>query len=155
MNLEELNVILFRGENIRTEFKQAREKAPVGLYDTVVSFLNREGGVIILGADNDGKVTGIDPSYAEQLKKDIVTALNNKEVINPPANFPLYQLEKEGVILLCLKIPVSSQVHSHNGVIFDRENDSDIRIDQDKTISARKVLSGRRPAKRPERIDIS
>lgn len=61
MNLEELNIILARGENIRTEFKEARDKVPGSFYHTVVSFLNREGGVIILGADDDGMATGIDP----------------------------------------------------------------------------------------------
>jgi ATP-dependent DNA helicase RecG len=135
VNLDELNIILAKGESIRTEYKQARDKVPGSFYDTVVSFLNREGGVIVLGADNDGRITGIDLSIVEQLKKDIVTALNNKEVINPPVNFPLYQLEKDGKILLCVKIPVSSQIHSNKGVIFDRENDSDIRIEDDSRIS--------------------
>jgi ATP-dependent DNA helicase RecG len=51
MNLEELNIILSRGENIRTEFKEAREKVPCSFYHTVVSFLNREGGVIVLSLD--------------------------------------------------------------------------------------------------------
>jgi predicted HTH transcriptional regulator len=59
MNLEELNIILARGENTRTEFKEAMESLPGSLYQTVVSFLNREGGVIALGADDDGRVTGI------------------------------------------------------------------------------------------------
>lgn len=129
-------IILARGENIRTEYKEARDKVPNGFFQTVVSFLNREGGVIVLGANDDGVATGIDPSSVEQLKKDIVTALNNKEMVNPPVNFPLYQLEKEGEILICLKIPVSSQIHSYKGVIFDRENDSDIAIEDDSRISA-------------------
>lgn len=135
MNIEELNMILARGENIRTEFKEARDKVSGSFYHTVVSFLNREGGVIILGADDGGVVTGIDPSGIEQLKKSIVTTLNNKEVINPPVNFPVYQLEKDGKFLLCLKIPVSSQIHSYKGVIYDRENDSDIAIEDDSRIS--------------------
>lgn len=135
MTLEELDIILAKGEDIRTEYKQANTKVPGSFYDTVVSFLNREGGVIMLGADNDGRVTGIDPSALEQMKKDIVTSLNNKEVINPPVNFPLYQLEKDGKILLCVKIPVSSQIHSYKGVIYDRENESDIHIEDDSRIS--------------------
>ncbi len=78
MNVEELNIILANGENIRTEYKQARDKVPGSFYDTVVSFLNREGGVIVLGADNDGRATGIDPSSVEQLKKDFDTRLFDK-----------------------------------------------------------------------------
>jgi ATP-dependent DNA helicase RecG len=90
MTLEELDIILAKGEDTHTEYKQASTKVPGSFYDTIVSFLNREGGIIVLGADDNGKATGIDPLSIEQLKKDIVTALNNKEIINSPVNFPLY-----------------------------------------------------------------
>ena len=135
MILDDLYKILYRGEDLHTEFKQAKVKVPASFYETVVSFLNREGGVIVLGADDDGTITGIDDDAVEQMKKDIVTALNNKDVINPPVNFPIYQLENEGKVLLCIKIPVSSQIHKYSGVIYDRENDSDIRIEDDARIS--------------------
>ena len=46
MNLEELNIILANGENTRTEYKQARNMVQGSFYETVVSFLNREGGVL-------------------------------------------------------------------------------------------------------------
>ena len=135
MTIEELNTTLASGEGTRIEYKQARNKVPSDLYDTVCSFLNKEGGIIILGADNDGKVTGIDPACTEQIKNDIVTSLNNNKVINPPVNYPIYEIEKSGEKLLCLKIPVSSQVHTHAGIIYDRENDSDFRITNEARIS--------------------
>ena len=135
MNLDELHRILSRGEDLHNEFKRAEEKVPVNFYDTVVSFLNREGGTIVLGADDDGCITGINRDIIEQMKKDIVTALNNKEVINPPVNFPVYHLTENEKAVLCIKIPVSSQIHSHKGIIFDRENDSDIRIEDHSRIS--------------------
>ncbi len=62
MTREELNIILAKGEDTRTEYKQAYTKVPDSFYITVVSFLNREGGVILLGADDNGHVTGIDSS---------------------------------------------------------------------------------------------
>jgi ATP-dependent DNA helicase RecG len=135
MNIDDLYKILCRCENTHTEFKEATMKVPVTFYETVVSFLNREGGIIVLGADDTGRVTGIDAGAVEQMKKDIVTTLNNKDVINPPVNFPLYQLNDNGKIVLCIKVPVSSQIHTHSGVIYDRENDSDIRIEDNARIS--------------------
>jgi len=135
MTIEELNKILLNGEDVRTEYKHAGKKVPNDFYDTICSFLNKEGGIIILGADDDGNVTGIEPDAIEKIKKDIVTSLNCKDVINPPVNFPIYETEKEYKKLLYLKIPVSSLVHTHAGVIFDRENDSDIKIKDDDRIS--------------------
>ena len=58
MNIEELNSIISKGENSRTEFKEAGEMVPVGFYQTVVSFLNHEGGVILLGVDDNGMEKG-------------------------------------------------------------------------------------------------
>jgi ATP-dependent DNA helicase RecG len=128
MTIDELNKILLKGEDVHTEYKQSRSKAPDNLYESVCAFLNREGGIVILGADDSGKVTGINTAFIEQIKKDIVTSLNNKDIVNPPVNFPIYELTIGVEKLLCIKIPVSSQVHTCHGIIFDRENDSDIRI---------------------------
>jgi len=135
MTLEDLHRILSNGENLHIEFKEAKGKVPNSFYDTVVSFLNREGGTIVLGANDDGTITGVEKNAVEKIKKEIVTPLNNKDVINPPVNFPIYQLEDKDGVVLCLKIPVSSQIHNHNGIIYDRENDSDIRIEDDTRIS--------------------
>jgi ATP-dependent DNA helicase RecG len=128
MTIDELNKILERGEDTHTEYKQSRTKTPGDLYETVCSFLNREGGVIVLGADDNGKVTGIEADCVEKIKKEVITSLNNKDIINPPVNFPVYELELNNEKLLCIKIPVSSQVHTYSGIIYDRENDSDIKI---------------------------
>jgi ATP-dependent DNA helicase RecG len=135
MTNEELNIILSRGENSRTEFKEARISLPSEVFQTVVSFLNHEGGTIIFGANDLGEITGIDPLWVEKIKKDLVTALNNKEVINPPVKFPVYHLISDMNQVLCLKIPVSSQVHTYKGVIYSRVNDSDISITDDARIS--------------------
>lgn len=56
MNTEELELILRKGEDKQVEFKQCREKVPGNFYTTVVSFLNREGGVIVLGVDDEGVI---------------------------------------------------------------------------------------------------
>jgi len=135
MTEHELNILLSRGEDIHTEFKEAKEKAPQALYETVCSFLNKEGGTIILGIDDDAKIKGINPSEIDQIKKDVVTAINNKDIINPPVNFPVTDVEKDGNKLLYIRIPVSSQVHTYKGIIYDREHDSDIRIIDDDRIS--------------------
>jgi ATP-dependent DNA helicase RecG len=135
MTLDELHKIISRGEDVHTEFKEATNKVPATFYDTVVSFLNREGGIIALSIDDSGIVTGIDVESVEQMKKDIITGLNNRDVVNPPVNFPLYQLNENGKIILCIKIPVSSQIHTHASIIYDRESDCDLRIEDDTRIS--------------------
>lgn len=84
MTQQELYKILNQGENIRIEFKEAQGGVPDSFYDTVVSFLNREGGVILLGVVDNGTVLGLGEQNLMNLKQDIVTALNNPDVVNPP-----------------------------------------------------------------------
>jgi len=68
------------------------------------------------------------------LKKDIVTALNNPEVVNPPYPLPVREFEYAKKTLLYVRVPISSLVHKHAGVIFDRENDSDFRVSDEQQI---------------------
>lgn len=135
MTVDILLEILSKGESVNVEFKEAKNKVPNTLYETVVSFMNREGGTIVLGANDEGVITGIDREVVDKMKKEIVTALNSKDLISPPVNFPIFPIESDGLIVLCLEISSSSQVHRYKGVIYDRENDSDIRIEDNARIS--------------------
>lgn len=128
MELTELHSILIRGEGLRVEFKEAQNGVPATFYDTIVSFLNREGGVIILGVNDNGGVLGLGKQNLMNLKQDIVTALNNPEVVNPPYPLAVHEVIHSAGSLLYIRVPVSSVVHRHAGVFFDRENDSDIRV---------------------------
>ena len=44
--------IINQGEKINTESKEAKEKLPKSLFETVCAFLNRFGGNIILGVND-------------------------------------------------------------------------------------------------------
>jgi ATP-dependent DNA helicase RecG len=128
MTQQELHRILTQGENIRIEFKEAQNGVPDSFYDTVVSFLNREGGVILLGVVDDGTLLGLGEQNLMNLKQDIVTALNNPDVINPPFPLAVNEVEYSNKKLLYIHVPISSFVHKRGTIVFDRENDSDFRI---------------------------
>lgn len=128
MTLQELEKYLSKGEGVRIEYKKASNKVPTSLYETVVSFLNKEGGVIILGAEDDGRVLGIEHDSIQTMMKNISSACNDTDNINPPISITPIEVEHPEGKVLVLKIHASSQVHTHAGVIYDRETDNDIRI---------------------------
>ncbi len=128
MDIKELSNILLDGENLHAEFKEAWRKMPSTLFETVSSFLNKDGGTILLGVDDDANITGIEPTAIDQMMKDIVSASNSFDVLDPPFTLSPQRIDFNGDFLLALKIPASSQVHKHAGVIYDRENESDLRI---------------------------
>lgn len=135
MDAKELHRILAQGEGLRIEFKEAQNGVPDSLYDTVSAFLNREGGIILLGVDDNGSVLGLNGQNLMQLKQNAVTALNNPDVINPPFALAVSEVVYGNDILLYIRVPVSSFIHKHGQVIYDRENDSDFRITDEARIA--------------------
>jgi len=134
MTLEELKKYLKHRENERLEFKESKNKLDRSSFDTICAFLNNKGGILILGVDDNGIVKGINKDKIESIKKDIITTSNNWQKLNPP--FILYPevFNIDNKIVIAVRIPVSSQVHKCNNTIFDRSNDSDLRVTQSQQI---------------------
>ena len=59
MNIERVKRLLKQKENIRLEFKEASIALPNNLFETICSMLNRDGGDILLGVQNNGSITVI------------------------------------------------------------------------------------------------
>ncbi|HUE90942.1 RNA-binding domain-containing protein [Pseudomonas sp.] len=128
MTPEHLARLLRDGEGLTVEFKRAREALNRDVYETICAFLNQRGGTLVLGAADDGSVTGVAPEAVAQLRKDLVNTLHNTQKINPPMQLAPEQVELEGQTLLVLSVPESSQVHSCTNRIFSRNEDGDFDI---------------------------
>ncbi len=128
MIVNELKHLISNGENITVEFKECKTALNKDVYQSIGAFLNRNGGHVILGVNNKGKITGIDKNALYQIKKDLVTTLNNPQKINPPLYLLPEEFEITGKKVLYLSIPESSQVHRVNGKIYDRNEDGDLDI---------------------------
>jgi len=61
--------ILEMGEGISVEFKSCKDQLPQSIYETVCSFLNRNGGDILLGVKDNKEIEGISHDRIEQIKK--------------------------------------------------------------------------------------
>ena len=127
---QHLKRLLSMGEGIRVEYKEARNTLPANLFETICAMLNRDGGDILLGVDNDGQAIGIDEKFLENLKSNIVNLSNNPQKLDPP--FILFPVERliEGKKILHLSIPASSQTHWSAGAVFDRSEDGDFHVNE-------------------------
>ncbi|MDD5607752.1 MAG: putative DNA binding domain-containing protein [Ignavibacterium sp.] len=128
MSIELVKSLLKKRERIRIEFKRAQNYIPENLFETVCAFLNREGGSILLGVDNEGNVAGVDSSSVSQMKADISSLSNNSTKLNPTFLLFSSEVEIKGRKIIHIQVPASSQVHKCNGVIFDRSSDGDFRV---------------------------
>jgi len=128
MNKAGIKKLIRKGEGISIEFKECRNKLNKDVFESICAFLNRNGGDLILGVNDSGKITGIAPEAVEQVKKELVTALNNPQKLNPPCYLMPYDVVIEGKRIIRLFVPESSQVHRCNGKIYDRNEDGDFDI---------------------------
>jgi len=123
-----LTKLINKGEGIDLEFKTCRNQLNRDVYETVCAFLNRHGGTLLLGVQDDGTVQGIENNVIEQIRKNFVTGINNPQKLTPPTYLSIKEEEYCGRKLLHIYVPESSQVHRCSGRIYDRNEDGDFDI---------------------------
>ncbi len=89
--------------------------------------------------NDKGEITGID--NIEAIKKEIITTINNPQKINPPVYLAIEEVVLDKKKILYLYVPQSSQVHSCNGKIFDRNEDADLDITGNQSLISQIVLN--------------
>ncbi len=128
MKIEKIMEILNGGESLTVEFKQSKNKLNKDVFESVCAFLNRNGGHLFLGVEDNGSVVGIDKEAIDNIKKNFVTSMNNPLKISPTFYLTVEDIEFDNKRILYIFVPESSQVHRCNGKIYDRNEDGDIDI---------------------------
>jgi len=129
MDLTTLQSVLTIGETIAVEFKRCGNGIEADTYETVCSFLNRFGGDIFMGVLDDGTVVGVPEKAVSDMIKNFI-----KVVSNPMLFSPTVYLEPKAVkyddkhTIIHVHVPPSAEVHSYKKVIYDRVDDSDVKV---------------------------
>ncbi len=128
MTPEKFKDILQKGEGIEVEFKTSQFELNKDAFESICAFLNRRGGYLLLGVMNDGTVEGVIESCVQDIINNIVTNANNPQKLSPPFYLSTQVIDYESKKVIYVYVPESSQVHSTNGKIFDRNEDGDFDI---------------------------
>ena len=134
MSLERAVRLLDQPESIRLEYKEAATELPRNLFETICAMLNREGGDILLGVDDKGRVTGVAESSLQTMV-DMVNLSNNPQKLDPPHILYPQTYTIDGKTIVHIQVPASSQVHRTAGVVYDRSSDGDFRVQQSARIA--------------------
>jgi ATP-dependent DNA helicase RecG len=128
MTSEHIRKLLAEGEGLTVEFKECVNELTGSVWQTVCSFSNRYGGHLLLGVTDGGEAIGVNPKVASQMKRNFANMLNNPQKTSPPLFLNLEDVELDGKLLLHAYIPMSSQIQSCAGRIYDRSEDGDFDI---------------------------
>lgn len=100
INESQILQIIAQGENSGVEFKRD-DVNPEALAKEIVAFANSNGGVILLGVEDDGRISGISNS---QIKEEWVSNIVRNNVI-PPLDVVTKTVEIEGKTIYCINVP--------------------------------------------------
>lgn len=136
MTPDQLEKLLTRRESATVERKESARQLPRSLFESVCAFLNQDGGTILLGVADDGTVVGVEADAVERLTVEIANLSNNPQKLNPPFILSPLSLDYQGKHVLVLQVPVSSQIHRCNGIVYDRGHEGDFRVTDPVRIAA-------------------
>ena len=119
--MNDLGVCIIMKESKILEFKSDTSNS---FLKTVSAFSNYDGGQIIFGVDNSGKIIGLD--NLEELCLSIENKINDS--IKPQPNFTLSITDKEKTITLNVK-PGNNKPYFYNSKAYKRNDTSTIEVD--------------------------
>lgn len=125
MTPEDIHQVALQGESFTVEFKRGRGLNDTDIVDAVVCLANGQGGLLLLGIENDGSVTGLPPRHGDRTDPDRLRALilNNTE----PAvatDVEVVRVGEEDVVVVGV-VAADSPVGSKSGVFVRRATKAD------------------------------
>lgn len=96
-------------EDLTTEFKSdIKDFSDIGLVEEIVGMANTKGGILYLGVEDDGVITGVGKKHKDPI--GVMALIANSTV--PSISVRADLIEEEGMDVLCIEIPVSRLVVS-------------------------------------------
>ena len=128
MDTDKFKNDLMIGETSSIEFKRCGKEVEHDVFESICAFLNRFGGDVYLGVLNDGTVVGVTAQSAAALMKNIVNVVGNPNVFKPSPYIEVESFVWDGKTVIRVHVPVSGDVHSYHGDIYDRMGEVDVKI---------------------------
>lgn len=124
-SVKELIEKIHLGEDSTIEFK--KELSPKKdernkLSDEIAAFANDEGGVILIGVDDDKEIVGIDSESLNKNEKTVIEIC--RDSIEPPVNIHTEKLSIDDKTILKIEINRSLFVHKSANGYFRRQGSS-------------------------------
>lgn len=118
--------IIGQGETRHTEFKRLVH-SPIKIAKSIVAFANTEGGIILIGVDDDKRITGI---HSEKEMLEIVHDAVKLHV-EPVPHIETEVIEYKKRLVLMVIVPESSD-KPHYHISTERDNDTLKKVNRKK-----------------------
>jgi ATP-dependent DNA helicase RecG len=118
MDVKELKQIISKGKTPFVDFGKCTTELTDSVFQSVCSFLNKEGGELIVGMSDYGKIAGVAEIFIDSMLKKFEHVMTKEFA---PA-FPLVPeiVEINNRKLFYIPVPRSPQVHRYKNKVYDR-----------------------------------
>lgn len=125
-------------EGQHLEFKESREKLTSDLWETYSAFANTEGGVIVLGVTDSGRIKGV--QNPQQQMNDLVNTLNNGNKVSLNLcrkSGSICEVTVDGKVLILVHVPAAETrdkpvyLNEHLEHCYIRQNAADLKCSKD------------------------
>ncbi|MDR1200846.1 MAG: putative DNA binding domain-containing protein [Tannerellaceae bacterium] len=118
MDAKNIKQIINGGENPFVEFSNCTTEIVDSVFQAICSFLNKEGGTLIIGVQDFGKIIGVASLYRENMMNKIRYTLENE--FSPVVSLTPEVVDLDGRTVICITIPPGRDVQRYRGKIYDR-----------------------------------
>lgn len=115
----------------RIEFSGDRPTSPrrEDLADEMAAFTNANGGVLLCGVSDDGRIHGMSPEQIAALDRLLVEV--GTDAVEPPLRISVYHRELDGKAFVLVDVPRGDSVHERAGRAFIRVGATKRRLGSD------------------------
>lgn len=103
MDQATLMQMIKKGEDSRLQFKE-KITSPNGLASEICAFSNSDGGTILVGVRDDGKVTGLSFDEVSRLNQTISNVCSQK--IDPPVSVTTENIQVDEKVVVVIHVPL-------------------------------------------------
>lgn len=139
----DIDLLVSSGEDEHVEFKE-NLKTQGKIIQTAVAFANTEGGVILVGVDDNGKVVGVQDSKAIETITNLL-----RTHCEPELKFRIHSVDMRGSTVVMIQVLVGENPpynYRHNG-FFVRVNSTNRHCSRDEI---ERMLADRAPGSQTE-----
>jgi ATP-dependent DNA helicase RecG len=126
MNLDKITALIQNGESHTVEFKKSTAQLKPA-FESVCAFLNAQGGIVLIGVSDNGKIVGQDVS--DNTRQEIAREINK---IEPPAQLNVsYILSASNKYIIVIEVnPDNHSPYIYDGRAFERSQTTTVRMAQ-------------------------
>jgi ATP-dependent DNA helicase RecG len=122
MTETELKILIAQGESMALEFKRDSPIGDTELLEAVVCLANADGGVLLIGVEDDGTVTGVHQKHQSVLPSQLEASINNRT--KPSVQVRAEAVTIGGLLVHVIRVPQAfGIVSTTDGKILKRNLD--------------------------------